>query len=74
MVLCTTFAAQSMNEKISVKANTPHRLHVNFITYQFLMVQWQSEQDPKEWGDPCVSKSGTFSRFFFNEEISEGRQ
>ncbi len=67
LVECTVFTTQDVNAygKISVKVNAPYRLHVNFITYRFLKVPWQGEQGLEDRRDPCVSKSVTFSRFFF---------
>ncbi len=64
-VQCTVFTTQDVNGKISVKVNSPYRLYVNFITYRFLKVPWQGEQGLEDRRDPCVSKSGTFSCFFF---------
>ncbi len=69
LLLCTVFTTQDVNEKFSVKQNAPHRLHLNFITCRFLKVQWQSEQGLEDLWDPCVSKSGTFSSFFFDAKF-----
>ncbi len=67
----TVFTTQDVNGKIAVKVNSPYRLHVNFITYRFLKLPWQSEQGLEDGGDPCVSKSGTSSSFFFILGIRE---
>ncbi len=54
--------------KIFCQSKCPlYRLHANFITYRFVKIPWQGEQGLKDRRDQGVSKSGTFSSFFFNK-------